>query len=126
MTISISLLDDFSNGTSADSVPAFANREPQALLQGDWRDQRHFAAHVIARHHHLHTRRQLHIASHVCGAEIKLRPVARKKRRVPSPFFLPQYIRFRLELLVRRDAPPPAHPLPPLHLLFFPAAQPAS
>src|SRR5260370_8538193 len=60
MTISISLLDDLSNGTSADSVPAFANREPQALLQADWRDQRHFPAHVITRHPHLPTRTHLH------------------------------------------------------------------
>src|SRR5260370_2232969 len=52
MTISISLLDDFSNGTSADSVPAFANREPQALLQGDWRDQPPFPAPVLTPHHH--------------------------------------------------------------------------
>jgi len=29
------LFDDFRHGAGADGVPAFANREPQALLQSD-------------------------------------------------------------------------------------------
>src|SRR5438034_11218034 len=35
--------------------------------------------------------------SHVRRAEVKLRPVAREKRRVPPALFLRQHIRFRLD-----------------------------
>src|SRR5580698_1793115 len=74
------LLDDFRYCSRTHRVAAFANREAQALLQSHRRDQRHFAAHVISRHHHLHSRRQLHIPSHVRRTEVKLRPVPREKR----------------------------------------------
>src|SRR5947209_2285652 len=62
-------------------MPAFANRESQALFQRDRRDQRYFAAHVVARHHHFHAGRQLDVTSHVRRAEVELRPVA----PVPRP-----------------------------------------
>ena len=39
------------------------------------------------------------------SCEVKLRPIAGEKRRVPPTFFLRQHVRFRLELRVRRDAP---------------------
>src|SRR6266513_1525135 len=117
------LFDDFSDGAGADGVAGFANREPQALLQSHWRDQRYFAAHVVARHHHLHARWQLHVSRHVRGAEIKLWPVPREERRVPPAFFLRQYVRFGFELRVRRDASRLAHHLPALHVFFFRAAQ---
>src|SRR5260370_9116669 len=117
------LLKNRGHGAGADGMAAFANRDRQAFLQSDWRDQRHFAAHVVARHHHLHACRQLHVARYVRGAEIKLRTVPGEKWRVPPAFFLRQYIRFGLELRVRRDAPRLAHHLPALHVFFFRAAQ---
>src|ERR1700688_3908769 len=117
------LLDDLRDGAGADGVAAFANREAQALLQGHRRDQRYFAAHVVARHHHLHSGRQLHVAGHVRSAEIKLRTVARKERRVAPALFLRKHVRFRLELRVRRDRARLADYLPALHVFFLRAAQ---
>src|SRR5216683_6125343 len=84
MTISISLLEDLGYRASAYGVAAFANREAQALLQRYRRDQRHFAAYVVARHHHFHAGRQFHVARHVRRPEIKLWTIAREERRVTS------------------------------------------
>ena len=81
------------------------------------------ADHVVSRHHHLHARRQLHVPGHVRRPEIKLRPVAREKRRVPPAFFLRQHVRFRLELRVRRDRSRLGQHLPALHFFLFRAAQ---
>src|ERR1700682_2610591 len=99
----IGLLYDLRHSAGANGVPAFANREPQALLERHRGDQRYFAAHVVSRYHHLHSVRQLHVSGYVRGAEIKLGPVAREEWRVPPAFFLRQHIRFRLELGVRRN-----------------------
>src|SRR3984957_7506243 len=77
------LLDDLGNRSGAHGVPAFANREAQALLQGYRCDKRNLTGNVVPRHHHLHSCRQLHIARHIRGPKIKLRPVTREKRRVP-------------------------------------------
>ena len=81
------------------------------------------AAHIVSRHHHLHARRQLHVARHVRRPEIKLRTVAREERRVPPAFFLRQHVRFRLELRVRRDRGRLGQHLPALHFFLFRPAQ---
>src|SRR5690242_10318060 len=117
------LLDDFGYGAGAHGVAAFANREPQSLFQRHRRDQRHFAAHVVSRHHHLHSLRQLHVSRHVRRPEVNLRPVPREKRRVPPASFLRQHVRFRFELRVRRDTPRLAHHLPALHIVLLRTAQ---
>src|SRR5215471_13308254 len=117
------LLDDLRDGARADGVAAFANRKAQPLFERHRRNQRHFAAHVIARHHHFHSLRQLHIPGYVGGAEIELRTIAREERRVAPSFFLRQYVRLGLELRVRRDRARLAHYLPPLYVVFFRAPQ---
>src|SRR6201987_2682042 len=93
----IGLLDDLRDGAGADGVAAFANREAQPLLQGYRRDQRYFTAYVVARHHHFHSGRKLHVSGYVRRAEIKLWTIPGEKRRVPPALFLRQYVRFRLE-----------------------------
>src|ERR1700676_200038 len=117
------LLDDFGDRAGADGVAAFANRETQPLLERYRRNQGHFAADVVARHDHFHAGRQLHIASDVRGAEIKLRTIAGKERRMPPAFFLGQYVRFRLELGVWRDRSRLADHLSAFDIFFFRAAQ---
>src|SRR2546429_7075124 len=42
-------------------------------LESHRRDHADFAAHVVARHDHLHALRQLHVPGHVRRAEVKLR-----------------------------------------------------
>ncbi len=49
------LLDDLNDGACSYRVAAFSNRKPQSLFQCYRRDQTHFHAHVISRHHHLHS-----------------------------------------------------------------------
>src|SRR5579864_2251759 len=117
------LLDDLGDGAGADRVAAFANREPQPLLQRHRRDQAHFHTHVVSRHHHLHSRRQLHVSRHIRRPKVKLRPVPCEERRVPPSLFLRQHVRLRLELRVRRDRPRLRHHLPPLHFFLFRSPQ---
>src|ERR1700738_702270 len=98
-------------------MAAFADREAQPLLQRYRRDQTAFRRHVVSRHHHFSSRRQLYISGCVRRSKVKLRPVSREEWRVPPAFFLRQYVRFRLELRVRRDRRRLAQHLPAL--LFF-------
>src|SRR5580704_16498954 len=117
------LLYYLGHGSRADGPSALANREAQPLVHGHRRDQLDHQPHVVARHHHLGPRRQLRHSRHVRGPEIKLRPIALEKRRMPPAFVLAQYVDLTLELLVRRDRPRLGHHLPALHVVFFYAAQ---
>src|SRR6185437_7800499 len=82
------LLDNLGHGACTHRVAAFPDRKPQPLLQRYRRDQCDLCAHIIPRHPHLHSRRQLHVSRHVRRPEIKLRPVSRKNGvcRPPSSF----------------------------------------
>src|SRR5438067_9062130 len=97
------LFHNIRNRTRANRAAAFTNREAQAFLHRNRRDQFNLHLHVVARHHHLHTCRQVRHTRHVRRPEIKLRPIAREERRVSTAFFLRQHVRFSLELRVRRD-----------------------
>src|SRR5207244_8198159 len=99
--------------------PPLADREADALVHRDRRDQLDPHLDVVPRHHHLHPRRQLHIPRHVRRPEVELRPVALEKRRVPPPLFLRQHVHLRLELRVRRHRLRRAHAHPPLHVLLL-------
>src|SRR5581483_9449918 len=97
------LLHHFRNSTGADGAAAFANREAQALLHGNRRNQFNLHLHVVAGHHHLHALRQVRDTSNVCRPEVKLRTIAREERRMASTFFLRQNVSFCFELRVRCD-----------------------
>src|SRR5690606_40776327 len=58
---------------------------------------------VVARHHHLHSLRQLHRTRHVGRAEVELRTITLEERRVPAALLLRQYVHLGQELRVRRD-----------------------
>src|SRR5712691_3496400 len=120
------LFHDLTNRAGADGAAAFANGEAQAFLHRYRRDQLDVHFHVVARHHHLHSRRQMRHSRHIRRSEVELRPVAREERRVPPAFFLRQHIGLCLELRVRRDAPRPRDYLPPLDVLalYSPEQQP--
>src|SRR5262245_40625269 len=75
--------DDGGDDPGADVAAALADREAQALLHRDRRDQLDLHRHVVARHHHLGALGQLDRAGHVRGPEEELRPVVREERRVP-------------------------------------------
>src|SRR5207249_2762685 len=83
-----SLLLDFGGDPGAHRAAALADREAEPFLHGDRRDQldRHLG--VVARHHHLHSRRQLDRPRYVRRAEVELRPVPLEERRVAAALFL--------------------------------------
>src|SRR5437870_9550772 len=83
--IASALLQDLGGHAGADRAAAFADRKPQLLLHRDRRDQLDRHLRVVPRHHHLHPRRQLHRPRHVRRPQVKLRPIALEKRRVPPP-----------------------------------------
>src|SRR5919112_6446698 len=120
--IELQLLDDVGDGARPDRPPALSYGEAQPLLQGYRRYQLYLHRHVVARHHHLHTLRQVRHPRHVRRPEVELRPVPREERRVPAPLLLRQHVGLRPELRVRRDATRLRYHLPPLHV---PALDPA-
>src|SRR5438034_4986119 len=111
--------DDLGDDAGAHRPPAFPDREPQAALHRDRRDQLHLHVHVVPRHHHLPSRRQVRHPRHVRGPKVELRPIPIEKRRVPAPLLLRQHVDRRLELGVRRDRLRRHHAHPPLQVLFL-------
>src|ERR1700722_6073638 len=91
---------DLADRSSANGAAALANREAQTLVHGHRRDQLDLKLHVVSRHHYFHPFGQLSNASHVRGAEIKLRTIAFEERRVTSTLVFRQDVNFALELLV--------------------------
>src|ERR1035438_5681638 len=119
----IFLLNDLGHRTGAHRAAAFANREAQAFVHSDRRDQFHLQLHVVARHHHLRAFRQLRHARHVRRAEVELRPVALEERSVTSALFLAQDVDFALENGVPGDRARLGDDLPALHFVLFHAAE---
>src|SRR5437773_9801712 len=102
---------------------AFADRKPQLLLHRDRRDQLDRHLRVVPRHHHVHAGGEFHRPRHVRRPQVKLRPIALEKRRVPAPLLLRQHVHFALKLRVRRDALRLRQHHPPLHVVFLDAPE---
>src|SRR5437762_6628173 len=79
-----SLLLDFGDDPGAHRAAALADREAEAILHRDRGDQLDRHLRVVAGHHHLHARRQLHRPRHVGRPQIELRPVPLEERRVAA------------------------------------------
>src|SRR5580698_427141 len=97
------LLDDLGNGAGAYGTATFADGKTQTLFHGHRGVQLNFKRHVVTRHHHLRTFRQLRRSGHVGGAEVKLRPVAVEKRSVTATLLLAQDVNLALELGMGSD-----------------------
>src|SRR5574337_476246 len=117
------LFDDLGHDAGADGTAAFANRETQALFHRDRVDQTHHHLDVVARHDHLHARRQFHRSRHVRRAEVELRTVALEEWRMTAAFFLAQHVHLGLEVRVRRDRTRLAQHLAALHFVALGATQ---
>src|SRR3989338_676794 len=87
------------------SVPAFTDSKPQLLLHCYRSYQFYLYLYVISRHYHLCALRKFRYPCHISRPKIKLGTISIEKWRVPSPFFLCQYIYLGLELRVRCYAP---------------------
>src|SRR5882762_4869073 len=99
------LFHDIRHRAGAYRATAFADGEPQSLLHRYRRYQLDRHLHVVSRHHHLRSLRQVRHSRHVRRAKVKLRPVTGEERRVSSALFLGQHISLSLELRVRRYRP---------------------
>ena len=80
------LLNNIGDGSRTDRASAFPDGESQTLFHRNRRDQLDFHLDVVARHHHLDSRRQVGDSGHIRRSEIKLRAIAREKRRVSAAF----------------------------------------
>src|SRR3989338_1714228 len=87
------------------SMPAFTDSKPQLLLHCYRSYQFYLYLYVVSRHYHLCTLRKFRYPCHISRPKIKLGTISIEKWRVPSPFFLCQYIYLGLELRVRCYAP---------------------
>src|SRR5439155_19214475 len=119
----LELLHNLADRSCAYRVSTFADGKAQAFLHRHWRDQLNHQLHVVPRHHHLRPRGKLRHSRHVRRPQIKLRPVALEKWRVPPAFFLGQDVHLAFELGVRRDRARLGQHHPALHFLFADAPQ---
>src|SRR3954454_20554854 len=117
------LLDDLGHRAGADGAAAFTNGEPESLVHSDRRNQLDLELHVVARHHHLGTGRQLGHTRNVGGPEVELRTIAVEEGSVTSAFILRQYVNLTLELLVRLDRTRLGQNLTALHVVLVNAAE---
>src|SRR5690606_5829217 len=78
------LLYNFGHLARAYRAAAFADSKTESFLHSDLVDQLNFDRHVVARHNHFNTLRQLHLTGNVRGAEIELRTVLVEERRVTA------------------------------------------
>src|SRR5882672_11010616 len=115
--------DHFGDDACADGLAALADREAQALLHRDGRDQRHHHLHVVPGHHHLGALRELHRPRHIGRPEVKLRPVVVEERRMPPALFFGEHVHLALELRVRGDRAGLRQHLATLDLFSFRASQ---
>src|SRR6266513_1375186 len=83
--IASALLQDLGGHAGDDGAAAFADRKPQLLLHRDRRDQLDRHLRVVPRHHYFHAGGEFHRPRHVRRPQLKLRPTALEKRRVPAP-----------------------------------------
>src|SRR5262245_57268040 len=118
-----SLFDDLGDDAGAHGLAALADGKAQPLLHRNGRNQPHRHLHVVPRHHHLGALRQLAAARHIGRPEVELRPVSRKKRRMPAALFLREHVHLALELGVRGDRGGLGEHLPAFHLLALGASQ---
>src|SRR6185503_7754027 len=112
------LLNNLGDRACAHRMSAFADGKAQTLLHGYRRDQLNHQLHVVPRHHHFRSARQLSHSRHIRRAQVELRTVSLEERRMPPSFFLGQDVNLRLELRVRRDRPRLRQNHPSLHILF--------
>jgi len=81
------LLVDLGHDACADGLTAFADREFQPFVHGDWRDQLNLYIDVVTGHNHFGALGKLHDPSNIGGPEVELWPVPVEEWCVPSTLF---------------------------------------
>src|SRR4029453_1342455 len=98
-----SLLHDLRDAAGPDGAAALADREAQALLHRDRRDQLDRHLDVVPRHHHLDPAGEVRGPGDVGRAEVELGPVAVEERGVAPALLLREHVDLGLEVRVRGD-----------------------
>ena len=98
------LLNNLRDRACAHRVSAFTDGEAQAFLHRHRRDQLDHQLHIVARHHHLGSARQLGNPGHVRCSHIELGSIAIEEGGVASALFFGEHIDLRLEVHVWLDA----------------------
>src|SRR5665647_2736998 len=112
--VSFSSLQDLDDAAGADSTATLTNSETQTLVHRDRLTQLDRHLHVVTRHHHLRTLRQLHRTGHIRRTEEELRTIIVEERLVTTTLVLVQDIHLTLEIRVWRNAARLAQHLTPL------------
>src|SRR5512133_294327 len=97
------LLHDLRDATGPDGAAALADREAQALLHRDRRDQLDRHLDVVPRHHHLDPAGEVRGPGDVGRAEVELGAVAVEERGVAPTLLLGEHVDLGLEVRVRGD-----------------------
>src|SRR5207342_73872 len=119
MSLSLcSSLDDLGDAAGAHGTTTLTNREPQTLIHRDRLPKFDRDRHIVTRHHHLSTRRQLNRPRHISRPKEELRPIIIEKRLMPATLLLRQHIHLTLKIRVRRNAPGLTQHLPALHIIL--------
>src|SRR5215470_786164 len=117
------LLHDLRDATGADRATALADREAQALLHRDRRDQLDRHLDVVPGHHHLDPAGQVRGPGDVGRAEVELGPVAVEERGVAPALLLGEHVDLGLEVRVGGDGPGLAEHLAALDVFLVDPAQ---
>ena len=80
------LFYNLSNNTCANCTSAFSNSKTKPVFHRNRMNQLNSHLHVITRHHHLSTRRQLTSASHIRCTEVKLWTITFKEWCMTTTF----------------------------------------
>ena len=75
---------DLGDAAGAHGTTTLTDREPQTLVHRDRLTQLHRDRHVVTRHHHLRTLRQLDRPRHIRRPEEELRPIVVEERLVTT------------------------------------------
>src|SRR6476469_9659601 len=94
--MSFSSLQDLGDAAGAHGTATLTDGETQTLVHRGRLPQLHRHRHVVTRHHHLRTLRQLHRASHIRRPEEELRPIIVEERLVTTTLVLVQHIHLTL------------------------------
>src|SRR5262249_35407396 len=117
------LFDDFGYDACANSLASLADSKALFFLKRNWLYKFDDEFHRVARHDHLGAGGQCYLARHVRRANLKLRFVASKKRRVAATLFFRQDVYLRLKLRVGGNRARLCKHLAALNVLFLETAE---
>src|SRR5680860_418334 len=112
-------LEDLGDAAGTHRTTTLTDREPQTLIHRDRLTQLHRHLHIVTRHHHLRTRRQLDRPRHIRRPEKELRTIIIEERLMTTTLLLRQHIHLTRKIRVRRNRTRLTQHLTTLHILLI-------